>query len=79
MGDCPLCRLAALGSKAALGDVHTIDCTRCGSYTITDAACVLLQSLPPRFLIAMSRAVHAAKDTLHITVQNVPQLVAPFL
>ena len=81
INDCPLCALAALAVREFSGD-HSIACTRCGYFALTDCARALVESLPSAQRTALTRAVQDISEKggrARITVQNVAQLVAPYL
>lgn len=79
LSDCPLCQRAAVVTRTTSVE-YAIECTHCGGFEMTDTARVLLQTLPPRFLIALSRATQAGGSTpVAITMQSVARLVSPYL
>lgn len=81
LNSCPLCQLAAYLYREENAD-YVIHCERCGGFVISDAARVMLETLPLFYLIALTRASHVAAakgETMHITIQNVAVLVAPYL
>ena len=81
VNDCPLCLLAALTERTESGG-YAIACTRCGAFSLNDCARIMVQGLPTHLRIALAKVVQertAQGNTVSITVQNIAQLVSPYL
>ena len=79
---CVLCGIPA--QRECAGDeVHyLVHCECCGTFELSDAVFVMLETLPAQIreaLCAVSIAHVQTGDRLRITLQNVSRLVAPFL
>lgn len=81
LSDCPLCNRAAITERGPAGE-YAITCSHCGEFEVTDTAYVMVKSLPSRFHVALSQAAHVSTQsgtTMLISMQNVAQLVSPYL